>query len=165
MSVFCVLFSDATHRFGLLRVRSPLLTEYLLVSTPPGTEMFYFPGYARAKRGKRNIPKHSTQSPNKAQCPKTQTKKCLWSLDCFVFCLPHSELCSAIRGLGFCVCLCFVFVSPSHSPWCGRFWYSKFDWSNGLSTYLDHPELYPQKERTTLALKLFRREPAITRFD
>src|SRR3989338_3497995 len=46
MSVFCVLFSDATHRFGLLRVRSPLLTEYLLVSTPPGTEMFYFPGCA-----------------------------------------------------------------------------------------------------------------------
>src|SRR3989338_4323810 len=49
MSVFCVLFSDATHRFGLLRVRSPLLTEYLLVSTPPGTEMFYFPGYASSR--------------------------------------------------------------------------------------------------------------------
>ena len=43
--------------------------------------------------------------------------------------------------------------------------YSKFDWSNGLSTYLDHPELYPQEEHTTLALKLFRREPAITKFD
>jgi len=44
-------------------------------------------------------------------------------------------------------------------------WYSKFDWSNGISTYLDHPELYPHKEHATLALKLFRREPAITKFD
>ena len=35
-------------RFGLLRVRSPLLTESLLFSSPPGTEMFQFPGYAPA---------------------------------------------------------------------------------------------------------------------
>ena len=33
-------------RFGLLRVRSPLLTESLLFSSPPGTEMFQFPGCA-----------------------------------------------------------------------------------------------------------------------
>ena len=33
-------------RFGLLRFRSPLLTEYLFVYFPPGTEMFYFPGFA-----------------------------------------------------------------------------------------------------------------------
>jgi hypothetical protein len=33
-------------RFGLLRFRSPLLTEYMFVSIPPGTEMFYFPGFA-----------------------------------------------------------------------------------------------------------------------
>ena len=32
-------------RFGLFRFRSPLLTESLLVSFPPGTKMFYFPGY------------------------------------------------------------------------------------------------------------------------
>ncbi len=32
--------------FGLLRFRSPLLTECLLVYFPPGTEMFYFPGCA-----------------------------------------------------------------------------------------------------------------------
>ena len=31
-------------RFGLLRVRSPLLAESLLLSFPPGTEMFHFPG-------------------------------------------------------------------------------------------------------------------------
>ena len=31
-------------RFGLLRVRSPLLTESRLISFPPGTEMFHFPG-------------------------------------------------------------------------------------------------------------------------
>ena len=30
----------------LVRVRSPLLTEYLLMSFPPGTEMFQFPGFA-----------------------------------------------------------------------------------------------------------------------
>ena len=31
--------------FGLLRFRSPLLTESQLISSPPGTEMFHFPGY------------------------------------------------------------------------------------------------------------------------
>ena len=35
-------------RFGLLRVRSPLLTESLLFSFPPGNEMFQFPGLAPA---------------------------------------------------------------------------------------------------------------------
>ena len=33
-------------RFGLLRVRSPLLAQSLLFSFPPGTEMFQFPGFA-----------------------------------------------------------------------------------------------------------------------
>ena len=36
-------YSQAT---GLVRVRSPLLTEYRLISFPPGTEMFQFPGFA-----------------------------------------------------------------------------------------------------------------------
>ncbi len=31
---------------GLFRVRSPLLTESQLMSFPPGTEMFQFPGFA-----------------------------------------------------------------------------------------------------------------------
>ena len=30
----------------LIRFRSPLLTESLLLSFPPGTEMFQFPGFA-----------------------------------------------------------------------------------------------------------------------
>ena len=34
-------------RFGLLRVRSPLLAQSLLFSFPPGSEMFQFPGFAR----------------------------------------------------------------------------------------------------------------------
>ena len=35
-----------THdRFGLFRVRSPLLTESLLFSLPEGTEMFHFPSF------------------------------------------------------------------------------------------------------------------------
>ncbi len=33
-------------RFGLLRVRSPLLAQSLLFSFPPGSEMFQFPGLA-----------------------------------------------------------------------------------------------------------------------
>src|SRR5438093_4108686 len=37
---------DLSGRFGLFRVRSPLLTESLLLSFPPGTEMFQFPGFA-----------------------------------------------------------------------------------------------------------------------
>ena len=32
--------------FGLFRVRSPLLTESLLLSFPGGNEMFQFPGFA-----------------------------------------------------------------------------------------------------------------------
>ncbi len=38
--------SALTHiRFGLFRVRSPLLTESLLFSLPAGTEMFHFPAF------------------------------------------------------------------------------------------------------------------------
>ena len=37
--------------FGLLRFRSPLLAQSLLFSSPPGSEMFQFPGFAsRTKR-------------------------------------------------------------------------------------------------------------------
>ena len=32
-------------RFRLLRVRSPLLTESMFLSLPPGTKMFQFPGF------------------------------------------------------------------------------------------------------------------------
>ena len=32
--------------YGLVRVRSPLLAESRLMSFPPGTEMFQFPGFA-----------------------------------------------------------------------------------------------------------------------
>jgi hypothetical protein len=35
-------------RFGLFRVRSPLLAESLLISFPEGTEMFHFPSFAAA---------------------------------------------------------------------------------------------------------------------
>src|SRR5690349_3257131 len=35
-------------RFGLFPVRSPLLGESRLISVPPGTEMFQFPGLAPA---------------------------------------------------------------------------------------------------------------------
>ena len=35
-----------TPATGLVRVRSPLLAESRLISFPPGTEMFQFPGFA-----------------------------------------------------------------------------------------------------------------------
>ena len=35
-----------SDRFGLFPFRSPLLWESLLISLPPGTEMFHFPGFA-----------------------------------------------------------------------------------------------------------------------
>jgi hypothetical protein len=39
--------SASTHKAtGLFRFRSPLLAESLLMSVPPGTEMFQFPGFA-----------------------------------------------------------------------------------------------------------------------
>jgi hypothetical protein len=37
---------DESPRFGLVRFRSPLLAESRLISFPPGTEIFHFPGWA-----------------------------------------------------------------------------------------------------------------------
>ena len=42
---------DESGGFGLFRVRSPLLTESRLLSSPPGTEMFQFPGFATCAYG------------------------------------------------------------------------------------------------------------------
>jgi hypothetical protein len=42
---------DESRRFGLLRVRSPLLTESRLLSFPGGTEMFQFPPLAACAYG------------------------------------------------------------------------------------------------------------------
>ena len=39
----------APPSFGLFPVRSPLLRESLLISVPPGTEMFHFPGLSPAR--------------------------------------------------------------------------------------------------------------------
>ena len=38
--------SSYTTAIGLVPFRSPLLREYRLISFPPGTEMFHFPGFA-----------------------------------------------------------------------------------------------------------------------
>ena len=46
----CSLFTALWKaEFGLFRFRSPLLTESLLLSLPPGTEMVHFPGFARTR--------------------------------------------------------------------------------------------------------------------
>jgi hypothetical protein len=39
-------FPCGVARFGLLRFRSPLLSKSRLFSSPPGTEMVHFPGFA-----------------------------------------------------------------------------------------------------------------------
>ncbi len=44
-------------------------------------------------------------------------------------------------------------------------WYSEFDRNDEVSPYSFLPVLYPQQVIQTLTLKLFRREPAITKFD
>ena len=41
--------ANVTPGTGLVRFRSPLLTESRLMSFPPGTEMFQFPGFASPK--------------------------------------------------------------------------------------------------------------------
>ena len=43
-------------RFGLLRFRSPLLSESFLLSFPPGTKMFQFPGRCFSSPGSPRIP-------------------------------------------------------------------------------------------------------------
>src|SRR5438552_8070300 len=43
---FQTVLLDAAWITGLLRFRSPLLAESRLMSFPPGTEMFQFPGFA-----------------------------------------------------------------------------------------------------------------------
>ena len=71
-------YNPAVHarRFGLVRVRSPLLAESLLFSVPAGTEMVHFPalssstygfsrGYLRISRG--GFP-HSEISGSKPVC-------------------------------------------------------------------------------------------------
>jgi hypothetical protein len=42
-------------RFGLVPVRSPLLRESRLISSPPGTEMFQFPGSSRVFRDRHSL--------------------------------------------------------------------------------------------------------------
>ena len=44
-------------RFGLIRVRSPLLTESRLISSPPATEMFQFAGFASPFRDTAGSPR------------------------------------------------------------------------------------------------------------
>ena len=46
-SPYCVSHNPRSQAtwFGLIRVRSPLLAESRLISTPSGTEMFHFPEY------------------------------------------------------------------------------------------------------------------------
>ena len=44
-----VLLPQSLDWFGLFQFRSPLLSESLLFSFPPGTKMFQFPGFSSLK--------------------------------------------------------------------------------------------------------------------
>ena len=61
------------HRFRLVPVRSPLLGESLLLSSPPGTEMFQFSGFASRKTGYPNLRwgglPHSDTRGSMGMCP------------------------------------------------------------------------------------------------
>ena len=62
-------------RFGLFRVRSPLLAESLLFSLPAGTEMFQFPAFAPASAGDGIAPAgfpHSDIRASTGICPLTR---------------------------------------------------------------------------------------------
>ena len=82
---------------GLVRVRSPLLTESRLMSFPPGTEMFQFPGFASPTYG------FSGRYPHEAGG------------------LPHSEILGSkpARGSPRLVAACHVLhrlLAPRHPP-------------------------------------------------
>jgi hypothetical protein len=55
--------ASSTQATGLLRFRSPLLAESRLMSVPPGTEMFQFPGFASTAYG------FSRRYPQRVGCP------------------------------------------------------------------------------------------------
>ena len=57
-------YNPAVHarRFGLFRVRSPLLAESLLFSIPAGTEMVHFPALSSTRLCiQRGIPRHDSR--------------------------------------------------------------------------------------------------------
>ena len=57
-------YNPAVHarRFGLFRVRSPLLAESLLFSVPAGTEMVHFPALSSTRLCiQRGIPRHDSR--------------------------------------------------------------------------------------------------------
>ena len=62
-------------RFGLLRVRSPLLAESLLFSSPPATKMFQFTGFASGFNAgyalRRGLP-HSEIRESMGICPSSR---------------------------------------------------------------------------------------------
>ena len=81
---------------GLVRVRSPLLTEFLLISFPLGTEMFQFPRFA----------------------PTTYLFSCQYTLRCG---FPHSDISGSMsaRNSPELIAACYVLHRlsvPRHPP-------------------------------------------------
>ena len=51
-----IYFFSEKIRFALYRFRSPLITVSLLISLPPGTKMFQFPGFPLLSECKQEVP-------------------------------------------------------------------------------------------------------------
>ena len=81
-------------RFGLIPVRSPLLGESLLISSPPGTEMFHFPGFAPGTHFTTDHHKHKQTAYHyiDLRLLKVSRKVGAGYLDITPGGLPHSEI-------------------------------------------------------------------------
>ena len=86
-------------RFGLIRVRSPLLTESLLFSLPQGTKMFQFPWYAS------HTPMNSGQGTHPLRCVGSPIRKS-----------PDQSLLTAPRGHIVVRHVLLRLLAPRHPP-------------------------------------------------
>ena len=101
-------------RFGLLRVRSPLLAQSFILSFPPGTKMFQFPGFAPwpghgAGIAAGGFP-HSDIRGSQGICPSPR----LFAA-CHVLLRLREPQASPVRP-----CSLSLFLRPHPSPPCGR---------------------------------------------
>ncbi len=101
-------------RFGLLRVRSPLLAQSFLLSFPPGTKMFQFPGFALEPRSSVGIAPdgfpHSDIRGSQGICPSPR----LFAAYHVLHRLREPQA-SPVRP-----CSLSLFLSPSPHSQCGR---------------------------------------------
>src|SRR5579885_1122832 len=82
---------------GLFRFRSPLLSESRLISVPPGTEMFQFPGY-------------------RLRCPMYSGRDTACAAGFPIRTSPDQSLCASSPGLFAGFYVLHRLLSPRHPP-------------------------------------------------